>query len=61
MDPVTWLLSTPMIPLLRSIYKNRNNPPETIDFIMGVYGYPVACGVVFNLMILIVAFVELLV
>ena len=59
MRTIRWLLSTPMLPLFKSIIRHGCVSPET-DRTVAIYGYLVVCGVLFNCVALIVFVAEVL-
>lgn len=59
LDPVTWVLHIPMIPLFGVIHKNKGEPNPETNLIVGIYGYLVFCGVLFNLGVFFACLMEL--
>ena len=58
-NPIAWLLAGAMVPFLSALTDNNEPTPEA-QFIFGLYGYLVICGVIFNCVVLVVFVAEVL-
>ena len=51
-DPISWVLVAPVIPLFKALFESKGEANPKVNLIMGLYGYLVFCGVIFNLFVL---------
>ena len=59
-NPIAWILTGAMVPFIKAMMRNRGEPTADAQFISGLYGYLVVCGVLFNCMVLITFIAEVL-
>lgn len=57
-NPIYWSLSGVMLPFLKALVKSKGNPTYEFQRVLGIYGYLVLCGVIFNCVMVIVFIAE---
>lgn len=57
-DPISWILVAPIMPLFMVLEKSEGIPNPKANLVIGLYGYLVFCGVLFNLGVIFVVLSE---
>lgn len=57
-DLVSWVLVAPIIPLFMVLEESQGIPNPKANLVIGLYGYLVFCGVLFNIGVIIAFLME---
>lgn len=58
-DLISWILVAPIMPLFMALEESEGKPTPKANLIIGLYGYLVFCGFLFNLAVIVAFFMEL--
>ena len=59
-DFISWVLVAPIMPLFIVLEESQGIPNPKANLIIGLYGYLVFCGVLFNLGVIIAFLMEIM-
>lgn len=59
-DFISWILVAPIMPLFAVLEESKGIPNPKANLVIGLYGYLVFCGVLINLLMIVMAVWEVL-
>lgn len=59
-DFISWILVAPIMPLFAVLEESKGIPNPKANLVIGLYGYLVFCGVLINLLMIVMAVWEIL-
>lgn len=60
LDAISWVLVAPLVPLFKALAECPYNKNSKERLVLHIYGYLVATGFLFNLVVLVAFFIEVL-